>query len=457
MIEWLLLGFAVLLILGNAFFVAAEFGLITVDRATVESDANNGDKRSAGVLSALKALSTQLSGAQLGITITSLAVGYITEPSLARLLVGPLRGVGVSDGAIDGVSVACALFIATGVQMVIGELVPKNLALSKPLEVARVVIGGQRAFTALARPGISFLNRVANAILRLLKIEPQEELRSARSPSELSLLVQRSQEHGTLEASTATLLTRSLEFGDRRAVDVMTPRVKMQTIKADAPVSEVIDAVRLRGHSRFPVVGGETDDVVGIVHVKHAVAVPSEQRNHRNVGEIMVKPVLVPGAAQLDPLLTTLREKGLQMAVVVDEYGSTDGLVTLEDLIEELVGDIADEFDRPGSHARRRRDGSWSISGLLRPDEAATLTGIVIPEDKDYDTLGGLVLDHLGRLPVPGDVVAELATTSSDNEQHPVTLTVERMDGMRVDRIRLEVAVAETEPESVSASLGDQS
>lgn len=431
MTEVALLVLAVALIAANAVFVAAEFSLVTADRASVERDAEAGDARARGVLTALRTLSTQLSGAQLGITFTSLLVGFITQPSLAALLEPLVDGL-VGEAAALGVALAIALFVATVMQMVFGELVPKNWAIARPVPVARAVAPAQRWFTAAAGPLIRFLNGNANRLLRAMGIEPQEELRSARSPQELGSLVQRSAERGTLAAQTAGLVTRSLAFGDRTAADVMTPRVRVRFVAHDAPAEAVLDAVRATGHSRFPVIGdGGVDDIVGIVHVKRALALPPAERPARRVREIMDEPVVTPGVNELDPLLALLRRRGLQMAVVVDEYGGTDGVVTLEDLVEELVGDIADEHDRPGAHARRRGDGSWSLSGLLRPDEVEALTGVALPEEEDSDTLAGLLLDRLGRVPAVNESHVE---TTRDRQ---VILSVERMDGRRIDRIRL--------------------
>jgi len=427
--EWMLLGVAVLLVAANAVFVAAEFSLVTVDRATVEAEAAAGDRRSAGVLAALRTLSTQMSGAQFGITVTSLAVGFLAQPSLATLLEGPLGLAGVGDGAMTVVSVLMALAVATVFQMVLGELVPKNLAITHPLRVAHVVAPVQRGFSVATGPLIRGLNGIANALLRAMGIEPQEELRSARSPEELVSLVRRSADQGTLATPTAGLLTRTLAFGERTAVDAMTPRVRVRFVAADDPVQAVLTAARESGHSRFPVMRENVDDVVGLVHVKHALAVPPAERATRPVSEVMVQAVVVPGSVELDTLLGRLRQRGLQMAVVVDEYGGTDGVVTLEDLVEELVGAIADEHDRPGAHARRRADGVWSLSGLLRPDEVGEITGVALPEHDDYETLAGLVLERLEHVPVAGEAVTE------ETRDHVVTLTVERMDGRRIDRV----------------------
>ncbi|WP_300019282.1 hemolysin family protein [Pseudonocardia sp.] len=433
LIEWVLLAVALLLVLGNALFVAAEFSLVTVDRSTVERAAEAGDTGAASVLSALRSLSTQLSGAQLGITVTSLVVGFLAEPSLAALLGPVLSGLGLPEGTSVAVAITLALLLATFVQMVFGELVPKNLAIARPFPVAKAVAGAQRTFTRISGPLLRFLNGTANRILLLLGIEPQEELRSARSPQELGSLVRRSAEEGVLAEPTAELVTRSLAFGDRTAADVMTPRFQVTFLATTDSADAVLDAVDRTGYSRFPVLRGGVDSVVGIVHVKHALAVPEDERSGRTVGELMVDPLPVPGSQELDPLLPLLREQGLQLAVVVDEYGGTAGVVTLEDLIEEIVGDIADEHDPHGDRARHEQDGSWTLSGLLRPDEVAELTGVALPEGEDFDSLAGLVVDRLGRVPREGDAVTE------DVDGHPVHLRVDRMDGWRVDRVGMRV------------------
>jgi CBS domain containing-hemolysin-like protein len=453
MIELLLLAISALLILACGAFVAAEFSFVTIDRASAERAAEAGDARARGVVAGLRTLSTQLSGAQLGITVTNLLIGFLSEPAIAALIDGPLETLGVPAGGVRGLALTIALLLSTALTMVFGELVPKNLAISKPLDTARWVQGFMRAFTRVNHVLIRWFNGTANAILRRLGIEPQEELASARSAEELTSLVRRSAEQGTLELETATLLQRSLAFGERHADDVMTPRVKMRTLAADEPVIEVIKAARETGFSRFPVVGETPDEVVGIVHVKHAVAVPHEHRGEAPVSAVMVDPVLVPSSIELDPLLAILREGGLQIAVVVDEFGGVDGIVTLEDVVEEIVGEVVDEHDRRDLSARRRPDGSWILSGLLRPDEAARATGVLLPEDEEYETIGGLIADALERMPHVGDVV-ELDTRDLDGRRQHARLTVARMDGLRVDRIVFEAEAIE-EPTGEHELPGD--
>jgi CBS domain containing-hemolysin-like protein len=426
----------VLVAAGGA-FVAAEFAFVTVDRASVQRAAQAGDRKAEGVRAALASLSTQLSAAQVGITVTNLLIGFLAEPAIADLVDGPLESVGVSGAASTAVSLVIALVLATGVTMVFGELVPKNLAIARPLETARAFQGFQRGFTRATAIPVRFLNETANGILRRLGVEPQEELASARSPEELVSLVRRSAEQGTLEPATATLIERSLAFGERRAADVMTPRGAMHVVRAGAPVIDVLREALASGRSRFPVLTEDGEQVIGAVHVKHAMGVPHERREDVRVDDVMVAPVLVPSSVELDPLLERLRRGGLQMAVVVDEWGNVDGVVTLEDLVEEIVGDVRDEHDARDDSARRLGRRRWSLSGLLRPDEVAARVGVVLPEDEDYETLGGLIGLYLERIAASGDRV-ELEAIDVDRRPQAVALTVESMDGLRVDRVLLE-------------------
>ena len=422
----LLLALAILLVLLCGMFVAAEFAFVTVDRAQVDKAASEGDATAAGVQRALRSLSTQLSGAQVGITATNLSIGFLAEPAIAELLDDPLEGLGIAEGAVAPVALATSLVLSTILTMLIGELVPKNIALALPMATARVTQGPMRAFTTAIRLPIRILNGAANAIVRWFGIEPQEELRSARSSTELASLIQRSADVGTLDADTAELMERSVEFGTRTAGEIMTPRVRTTTVEDGDRVSSVIDLARQTGHSRFPVLDTE-DNVVGTVHVKHAVAVPVHERATTRIRHVMVRPVVVPDSLRLDPLLSLLRQDGFQMAIVLDEYGGHAGIVTLEDVVEEIVGDISDEHDRLGARIRQRRDGSWTLSGLLRPDEVEDATDVELPEGEDYDTVAGLVMRALGKIPEPGDRIEVPVPDRSDPHEpreRLVTLTV---------------------------------
>jgi CBS domain containing-hemolysin-like protein len=427
---WILLGVAGLLIVGNAVFVAAETSLVTVDRNLVESRTREGSLRFGRVRGALQRLSTYLSAAQLGITVTSLAIGLVAEPSLATLLRAPLDALGFGADVTAVAAIALTLLLATAVQMVFGELVPKNIALSRPADSVVWVVIPLLVFTKLTRPLIAVLNGSANQLLRLVGVEPVEELRSARTPDELASVVRRAGMQGALRSETAGLMERSLAFGAKTAADVMTPRTRVRTVWASAPVATVIEATRDSGHSRFPVIGDSVDDIRGVIHVKQAVAVAEADRTSTRIREVMTEPVLVPPSMVLDPLLDRLQEMGLQLAVIVDEYGGTAGIVTFEDLVEELVGEVVDEHDSPAPGTWRQPDGSWLLSGLLRPDEIQAAIGLELPAGRaNYETVAGLILQLLRRIPDIGDSV----------DVPGATLTVDRLDGRRIERVEVKL------------------
>ncbi|MDQ4011698.1 MAG: hemolysin family protein [Actinomycetota bacterium] len=413
---------------GTFVCVAGEFALTALERSTIDADVQQvGDRRAHQVKHAHSTLSFQLSGAQVGITITTLVTGYIAEPAIARLIRPGLDAVGLPAAAVGGVSLGVALTLATALSMLFGELVPKNLAIARPLPTARQVAGLLNAFSTAFRWLISALNGSANWIVRRLGIEPAEDLRSARSPQELGSLVRTSAQQGTLDQGTATLLDRSLRFGERTAEELMTPRMQVQALRADATALALVDAARRTGFSRFPVYGSDLDDVRGVVHVKQVFAVPADQRAVILTGALASPVPTVPSSLDGDALLDRLRGQGLQVAIVVDEYGGTAGIVTLEDLVEEIVGDVRDEHDRMEvSQVQPLGDERWIISGLLRVDEVADAVGLAMPEG-DYETVAGLVLERLGRIPDVGDEV----------ELDGWRLTVIRMDRRRIADLRL--------------------
>ncbi|WP_427384997.1 hemolysin family protein [Janibacter sp. G56] len=426
MTEWILVALSVLLTLGTALFVAAEFSLVALDRPTVQRAVDGGDRRATGILTSLKQLSTLLSASQVGITVTTLVLGFIANPSIGALLRGPLEAMGVPASAVGSVSATLAMVIATGFSMIVGEMIPKTIAVSAPLATAKVAGPPVRWFGILTKPLIAVLNGSANWFLRRVGVEPAEELSAARSPQELKSLVRSSAEAGTLDSGTARLVTRSIGFGEQTAEDVMTPRSRASAIERTATAEDVVALARLTGHSRFPVIGDDWDDIDGIVHVKKAIAVPHDRRPEVPVSALMVPAVVVPETLRLDPLLIQLRDTGLQLAVVVDEYGGTSGVVTLEDLVEEIVGDVSDEHDRAQTTGRPLGDGVWTVPGLWRPDEVHDRVGARVPEGAAYETVAGFVMSELGRVPAVGDVV----------EIEGWTITVADMEGLRVDRLR---------------------
>lgn len=420
-----MLGIGLVLTIGTGFFVASEFTLVNLDRSELESRRDRGERGLGITIRALKVTSTHLSSAQLGITLTTLLTGFMLEPAVSSLLRGPLTGLGWPSAVVTTVATIIAIVAATLLSMIVGELVPKNFALSLPLRVARLVLPFQVGFTWLFRPAVAFLNATANVILRWFGIEPKEELSSARTAEELRSLVRRSATAGSLDLDTATLLSRTLVFSGHVASDVMTPRPRVASVDKTDSANVVIELARATGFSRFPVIDDSIDDIVGLVHIKHAVAVPRERRADVPVSALTSDALRVPETMKLDGLLGELRGRGFQMAVVVDEYGGTAGVVTLEDLVEELVGEVADEHDRSRAGIVLSR-GGVAFPGMLRPDELLDRAGVFVPDDGPYETVAGFIMSALGRLPVIGDTVA--VPTGE--------LRVERLDGRRIDRVR---------------------
>jgi CBS domain containing-hemolysin-like protein len=423
--DFVMLGVGLLLTIGTGLFVASEFALVNLDRADLEAREKAGESRLSLTISALRITSTHLSSAQLGITLTTLLTGYTMEPAISNLLAPVFDAWGIPEGVSRPLAAVIGVTIATIFSMILGELVPKNFALAVPRQTAKLVMPFQVAFTTVFRPAIALLNGSANGVLRAAGIEPKEELSGARTAEELSSLVRRSASAGVLEEDTASLLDRSLSFARLSAADVMTPRPSVHAVAADDSAEDVIQLARRTGHSRFPVYGESMDDITGVVHLKSAVGVPRERRRDVPAAALANEPVRFPEAVHLDVLVAELRARGYQMAIVVDEYGGTAGVVTLEDLVEEIVGEVLDEHDRRRAGIVRLEDGVI-FPAELRPDEVLDRTGIRIPEGDVYDTVGGFIMSVLERIPVVGDVI----------DLEDGAIEVQRMDGRRVDRVR---------------------
>jgi CBS domain containing-hemolysin-like protein len=430
------------LTLGTALFVAAEFSLVASDRAELDAAARAGDRPARRALAAVRTLSFQLSGAQLGITITTLLVGLLAEPSLTALLRPVLAGARLPSAAAEAVAVVAALVLATVLQMVLGELLPKNWAIARPTAVARRVAAPMAAFTGLFRPLIAACNGLANLLVRGLGIEPQEELRSARSAAELGSLVRTSAEEGTLPGETARLIARSLTFNDRLAGHIMTPRTQVVSVAGSTSLTGLLAVSRASGHSRFPITptaGGrpDLDDITHVVHVKAVFTRPAAEREGTSVAAIAAPLPRVPQTLRLEPLLALLRQRGPQMAVVIDEYGGTAGIVTLEDVIEELVGDVEDEHDEGCSPGEPAAGGTAvTVPGRLRTAEVVRLVPGFPEVSGPFDTLAGLVLHRLGRLARPGDEV----------EVDGWTLTATGVDRHRIDTVTITPPPVSGEP-----------
>ncbi len=418
----------VLLIAANGYFVAAEFAYVASRRAKFVEAAEGGDRKSKRAIQVHKRLSFMLSGAQLGITVTSLALGFIAEPVLAGALKPVLAGVGIGESARVAIAVTFAFVFATVAQMVFGELAPKNLAIAKPEPVARSLAGSTLVFMKVASPLIKLFDGSANRLLRLIGIEPVEELHGSVSADELDFIVDSSAESGQLTAAQASLLARAIDFGDLEASDAMVSWNRVVTIDADASAADLRDLMA-SNHSRFPVVD-DAGKVIGLVHAKELLGVDRSHYAETPIAEMMHDVLVVPEAAGLNVVLRNMQTRSTEMAVVIDEYGAPAGVVTLEDLVEELVGEIEDEYDPsvPGEYVEVE-PGVWSIAATSRPDEIERYTGYTLP-DGEYDTVAGLMLDRLERIGEVGDavVVDGIRIEVLDVEEFAITQVLLQLD-----------------------------
>ena len=348
-------------------------------------------------------LSFHLSGAQIGITVSSLLLGFIAEPAVAPLVAPGIEWL-FGAGTPHGVSIAAALIVATIVHMILGELVPKAVATTKPYGTAVAVAVPTTVYGLVARPVVGFLNNAANRMVRRLGIEPREELDLVPDREELEHRFVSSGEEGMLDEGEVRLLTRSIRLAGKQADDAMVPRVEVAAISIEASVAELAELAARTGHSRFPVIAGHVDDVAGVVHAKSVFAVPVQDRASTPVSQLMNPVLAVPESRDLDDVLEDLRTGAGQLAVVIDEHGGTAGIITLEDVLEEIVGEIDDEHDSATPQRTRAESrGSTMLPASLHPDEVLEATGFAMPEGA-YETLAGLVLDRLGHIPVPGEI-----------------------------------------------------
>lgn len=439
-----LLGF-IGLTAATGLFVAIEFALSGLEKSAVaEHVRTKGDGLARAVQRDHNNLSFVLSGAQVGITITTLATGFLAEPILAGYFTPLLKLVGLGESASTATALILAMIVATLLSMVYGELVPKNYAITKPLQAARLTTRPVHAFNMVFKWFIVGLNSSANAVLRKVGIEPADELASARSAEELQSLVRTSAEHGEFDNAKARLVTNSLEFGESSAEDFMTPRSTIEALSVDNSVADLLELARETGHSRFPIIDGDLDNTIGVVHVKNAFTVPVDKRSTITLRTIARPIPVIPASLDGDSVLEAVRSAGSQVVLVADEYGGTAGLVTIEDVVEEILGEVYDEYDDADAERDFVRDGAaWTVAGLARIDDLPEAIGYYPPEGS-YETLGGLIMAVLGRIPEEGDLlVLPDAENDAFNEFESGisgrwTALVTAMDGRRVDRVTLQ-------------------
>jgi CBS domain containing-hemolysin-like protein len=404
-VTWTYLALAVVLLLLNGFFVGAEFALIAARRSKIEQLAAEGSKRAAVALRSVKELSLMLAGAQLGITMASLGLGAVAEPAVARLLEGAIESlVHLSPTVLHTVSFVIALAIVVFFHMVIGEMAPKNIAIAEPERSALWLAAPFRFYTLLFRPFISLLNVMANAGVRAFGVEPRDELENIHSSSEIGLLISESAKGGHINKFEHRLLSGAIAFSERDAASVMVPRTDLIGAPHTATPNDLEQLVLESGHSRFPIYVKNLDTIIGFFHARDLLKVTEEERDHPLPRRFLRKMLVVPESLKLHPLLVQMRANRQHFALVLDEHGGTAGIVTIEDLLEELVGEIRDEYDVTELGIERLSEDRFIIPGTLHTGEASSRLGLDLP-DGEYETVAGFIMDQLGRIPQRRDVV----------------------------------------------------
>ena len=428
-VEWTALGLAVVLLALNGFFVAAEFALLAARRSRIEQLAADGNKRAVSALAGIRELTLMLAGAQLGITMCSLGLGAVAEPAIAHLIEGALGGIiELSETTLHIIGFTLGLSLVVFLHMVVGEMAPKSWAISDPERSSLLLARPFRAFVRVFQPLIWFLNSLANIVVRLVGVEPQDERAMAHSPADLILLLDESKGHGDIKAEDHQLLTRSLELSGLTAADAMTVRRDIVTMPGDATAAEVAAEAYRTGRTRIVIHENDLDHCLGFIHAKDLLRLENSAWSTTSARS-MVRPLMVtPEHHRLEDLLVEMRTERKHISVAVDEHGTVVGLVTLEDVFEELIGDFDDESDDRLGDCVRHADGSWRVNGTLRPDQFEDFTGVALPEG-DWQTVAGYVIDVMDEIPVPGDS----ARTDLGN------FTVIDMDGYAIATLRIKL------------------
>jgi CBS domain containing-hemolysin-like protein len=426
----------VVLVLANAFFVAAEFSLVGARRTRLDEMARAGNRKARLARRAVQSLDRYISATQLGITLASLGLGWIGEPALAGLIAGAFSWLPDPFDVIatHGVASVIAFIIITVLHIILGELVPKAVALLYPEAVSTWVTAPLMGFAWVMAGPIAVLNGTANRLLRLLRIDPPGETERLHSPEEIRMLVEQSTEGGSLLQEDARLLEGVFEFSEKTAQEVMTPRTQMAALEADLTIEEAADQVAIHGRSRYPVYTESLDDIIGVVHAKDILAA-LRSRPGQTIRTVMRPPLFVPGTREVEDVLADMKRLKTHLAIVLDEYGGTAGLVTMEDLLEEIVGPIYDEHDPQDRSGPE--DGGPRLDASMPISEFNSQYGGTL-DDTDYTTVGGYIFGQLGRLPRVGDRVTV----------GPFSFEVIQMDGRRVKTVRLH----STKPEDATAA-----
>ena len=417
---------ALFLVFLNGIFVAAEFSFVKVRPTRLAQLVDEGNRKAKIAQICINNIDAYLSVCQLGITLASLGLGWLGEPVVAKLLEPIFSYLGVlSPDVVHYSSFVIAFSLVTFMHVVFGELVPKSLAIQRAESITLYLATPMRLFYKMFYPGIIVFNGTANSILRMIGIQPTSEHEASHSEKELQMLVSESYKSGHLDKEEWRLLQNVFEFEKRIAREVLVPRPEVVFLDRKKTLQENLDIARQTEHTRFPLCDGDNDNVIGLIHIKDLFKL----NNEASINDVKRNIMMVPEGFPLDRLLKQFQQKRQKMALVVDEYGGTSGIVTMEDVLEELVGEIQDEFDNEIPKVITEKEGTFLVEGRMLLDEAMEMFHLPVNEDTEYDTLGGYVFGELGKRPRVGDIV-ELP-----NHQLEVT----NVQGLRIHQIRLNI------------------
>ena len=419
----------VILVLANAFFVASEFSLVSVRRTRIAELVENGVASATSVQEAIDNPDRVIAATQLGITLSSLALGWIGEPALSHLLLPlvQLFPADIQSEVSHTISAALAFSVITFLHVVVGELMPKSVALQDPERTSLFVAKPTLVTEKIFKPAIWALNGTGNTLLRLLGVQPASGHELVHSIEELKMLVRASTEGGVFQEDESQRLHALFDFGELKVRGVMIPRTEIVGVEADTKLEDIIELIVESTYTKFPVYDDDLDNILGVVHVKDLLnAMRSAEQSQSFARDFVREPLYVPETTSVNELLRNFRDNRQHIAIVMDEYGGTAGLVTLEDLLEEIVGEVSDPFDVVTPEIQPQPDGTVLIDGLTRLEEVNDHLGLDLHEP-NYETIAGYVMGKLGRIPRLNDVV----------EGDRVRLEVENLDGMRIERISL--------------------
>lgn len=440
---WVYILLLIVLILVNAFFAMSEIAIISLNDAKLKKMAFEGDKKAKILVNLVGQPSKFLATIQVGVTLSGLLASAVAADTFAEQIVIAFSGFNINPGLVRGISLVVITIILSFFTLVFGELVPKRLAMSNSEKISFAIARPLRVIYILEKPFVSFLSWSTNMVLRLFGVGAEQKSEQV-TEEEIRMMIDVGNENGSIELADREMINNIFEFDDRTVEEIMTHRTEMTAVSLTASLEDCIHAAVESGHSRIPVYGDDLDDVVGILYIKDLLNLVLSAPADFRVENYMRQALYVPATNHCDELFEELQTKKVQIAIVIDEYGGTAGLVTMEDLLESIVGNIQDEYDDEEEEIFQLSENSFLLDGLMLLEDVEKYFGIELDEDGDYDTIGGYIIDVLGYIPTEGE---QPSVTAGDYTFTVLSVTERRIDKIRVERTVLEEEKTSSETE----------